>query len=648
MKLNDISISKKIVLSIIIFTFPIFLLGYFLVVEKQGLIDFTNQEIAGVHYLRAVQTSLHALTAPTISPNEVNNAIAALKKAESEDAGSMSVTQKSADLVTSLMSVAAGKDPADALAKTLDLNSTISDNSNITLDPDMDAYFVGDILVNQATGVITQVSNLVSAAHELNDAKTDDNKVAYAEARDGFVASAGNIATELGKALKGNTDGSLAPALSADGDAVAKAAEKLLAVAKAEQHSALINAANDLSGAVKALTLKSDDQMEHLLKARNAGFRAIIVERLGIATIVVLVGIILAFVVVRSITRPLAVITGLMGRLTAGDLNVSVPQESRADEVGSLIVALKAFYEATVANRKAQEAEQQRINTEKKRAEYIKELNDSFNGQVNESLKQLNDATNKLNESANRMAEDAGISSQQATTVAAAAEQASANVQTVAAAAEELSASIHEITSRIGESSAIAQQASNEAAETRVKVGSLSEATGKIGDVVNLINQIAGQTNLLALNATIEAARAGEAGKGFAVVASEVKTLANQTARATEEITGHISAIQESVRSVSAAIENIATTISRINETSGAIASAAEEQGAATREISRNVQEASMGTSEVSSNVTKIAQAISETERMSQQVKESTKILKTETSKLDEDIVSYLSGIRSA
>ncbi len=200
--------------------------------------------------------------------------------------------------------MAADKDADDALGKTTTLISSIADNSNITLDPDLDAYFVGDILVNQTTGALTQVSALLSAASTLESGKNDDNKIAYVEARDGFAASTGNIATELGKAIKGNVDGSVKAALAADGEAVAAAADKLLTISKTNDHAALRIAAEDVSRKMHALTFKADDQMEKLLNSRNAGFRNIIIERLGIALLVVLAGVALSFTVVRSITRP--------------------------------------------------------------------------------------------------------------------------------------------------------------------------------------------------------------------------------------------------------------------------------------------------------------------------------------------------------
>ena len=187
------------------------------------------------------------------------------------------------------------------------------------------------------------------------------------------------------------------------------------------------------------------------------------------------------------------------------------------------------------------------------------------------------------------------------------------NVQTVASATEELSSSIREIGNQVSESSRIVGAAVTQADDTNAKVKALAEAAQKIGDVVTLINEIAGQTNLLALNATIEAARAGEAGKGFAVVASEVKNLATQTAKATEEIAGQVRAIQDATDTSAQAIDTIAQTINRVNEISTAIASAVEEQGAATQEIARNVQQAAQGTTEVSSNIGSVTQVAQET-----------------------------------
>ncbi len=647
LNLSDWSLSKKLTLSVVIFLFPVFLLGYFLIIEKDDLIIFTQQEIAGVNYLRPATVALGVLASPDSPKDAVNKVIADLQKAEVNDAGGLGVAAKNQAAVSALQAVATGKDTASAIPAVTDLISTISDNSNITLDPDTDAYFVGDILVNQATGVLVQSAGLIAAAQAIDADKSEDNIVAYAEARDGAAASAGNVATELGKALKGNTDSSVQTALDAAGKDVAAAADALATAAKGTDHKAVSAAAANLIKSVRAYSAKDADEMQHLLDHRIDGFHGVLYTRLSIAILSVLLGGLVSFIVVRSITKPLALITTLMGQLTEGKLDVEIPQDKRKDEVGNLIVALKAFHEAALERDAARMAESKRLDNEQRRAIRLRELNDAFKNSVSMALNHLRAAVTQLKGTSNSMAGDAEMASHQVTTVAAAAEQASANVQTVAAASEELTASIHEISRNLGESNNVALKAAEEAKQTRVKVLALSDATTKIGDVVSLINQIAGQTNLLALNATIEAARAGEAGKGFAVVASEVKALANQTARATEDITGHILAIQDSVKTVVAAMENIDGTIARVNEIAVKTSAAVEEQGSATQEIARNIQEAAIGTAEVTTNITRISQTITNTGGVAKEVLSAAKSLDTQAGTLDEDVTTYLADIAS-
>ncbi len=271
---------------------------------------------------------------------------------------------------------------------------------------------------------------------------------------------------------------------------------------------------------------------------------------------------------------------------------------------------------------------------------------DAFERDIQGVVSQVAAAATQMEASARTMAANAEETSMQSTTVAAAAEEATVNIQTVAAAAEELSSSIAEIGRQVSHSAAIASSAMDEATRTNDMVQSLAEAAGRIGQVVKLINDIASQTNLLALNATIEAARAGDAGKGFAVVANEVKSLANQTAKATDEIATQIAAVQNATRDAVGAIGGIASTIGQINDISGGIAAAVEEQGAATQEIARNVQQAAMGTQEVTGTIARVSAAAFETGNAARDVLGSAESLTRNSAILNEQVDKFVREIR--
>ena len=366
---------------------------------------------------------------------------------------------------------------------------------------------------------------------------------------------------------------------------------------------------------------------------------------LGILALVILASMAIA----NSISRPLMAATASMKRLAEGDKTIEVHHTEMKSEIGELSRALEVFKQnALEMDRLAAEQDVLKKRAEAERRQAMLDMADKFEASVSGVVSAVTAAATELQATAQSLSETAEEASQQSNAVAATSGQMTQNVQTVAAATEELSASIREIGNQVTESSRIVSGAVTQAADTNAKVKMLAEAAQKIGDVVTLINEIAGQTNLLALNATIEAARAGEAGKGFAVVASEVKNLATQTAKATEEISGQIRAIQDATASSAEAIDGITQTIGRVNEISTAIASAVEEQGAATQEISRNVQEASAGSAEVSSNIVGVTQASQQTSAGSTQVLSAASELARNGEKLRQEVESFLHTVRAA
>ncbi|HEY9080663.1 methyl-accepting chemotaxis protein [Magnetovibrio sp.] len=319
----------------------------------------------------------------------------------------------------------------------------------------------------------------------------------------------------------------------------------------------------------------------------------------------------------------------------------------RTDEFGTVARALMetkvALGEAEKREREQKAAEAAQV--EQRRAERMR-MAEQFETSVGAVVETVSAAAKEMQSTARSVSGTADQTSHQATNVAAAAEQASANVQTVASAAEELSSSISEISRQVSQSTQVAGAAVAEVDGANQKVQGLADAANKIGEVVALITDIADQTNLLALNATIEAARAGEAGKGFAVVASEVKNLANQTAKATEEISNQIGGIQGATQDAVQAIGSIGGIINQINEITSAIAAAVEEQGAATQEIARNVEQAATGTQEVSSNIAQVTQAASETGSSASQILDAAVELGRQSDQLNGEVNNFLATIR--
>ncbi len=366
-----------------------------------------------------------------------------------------------------------------------------------------------------------------------------------------------------------------------------------------------------------------------------------------VPTLVLLVGT--CFFVGRAITQPISRMTIAMTELANGQLEVEVPERGRKNEIGEMADAVQVFKEHAIQKVRL-EANQEELarQAEIDRKQAMSELADRFDSEVAAVMEALGGSAEEMQSTSQAMSATAEQTSRQASAVAAASDQASSNVQTVAAAAEELSSSIREIARQMGQSSSIAKDAAGEAEKTRGAVRGLAASAEKIGEVVNLINAIAGQTNLLALNATMEAAGAGDAGKGFAVVAGEVKSLANQTAKATEEFAAQIDAVRSEINGTVGAIEGIVGTIGKINEIAASIAAAVEEQDAATQEIARNVEQAAQGTQEVTSNIAGVTQAAGETGAAAGQVLEAARLMAERSEEMRRSVDGFLGNVRAA
>ncbi len=413
------------------------------------------------------------------------------------------------------------------------------------------------------------------------------------------------------------------------------------------------------SNTVNKIGLASDEILKKGIDLNNAGadkaasdaatsYASAFAMMVAIMCGAVVIGIAVGVYVIRDITSGIASIVKPMQALGEGDLTVEIPHRGEKTEIGLMADALQVFKEALIAKKAADETAARDAEAKIERGRRVDGITREFESMIGEIVNTVSSASAQLESSAGTLSATAERSQKQATAVAAASEEASANVQSVASATEEMASSVTEISRQVQESARMAGEAVGQANTTTERVSELSKAATRIGDVVELINTIAGQTNLLALNATIEAARAGEAGRGFAVVASEVKALAEQTAKATGEIGQQITGIQVATQESVSAIKEISGTIAKLSEISSTIAAAVEEQGAATQEISRNVQQAAQGTQQVTSNITDVQRGATETGAASTQVLSAAQMLSGDSGRLKLEVSKFLTAVRAA
>jgi len=421
-----------------------------------------------------------------------------------------------------------------------------------------------------------------------------------------------------------------------------KAVNELVHGEMAQQAETLLKDVKELNEKTSREEIRIRKQTAGVIQEAEFGMMTV-----GLAGVVI--GIVISLLLGTFLSKPIIAMTGAMKQLADGNLETEVPAQGRKDEIGDMSGAVQVFKENAVRNRELEaDQEKQKEIAEEEKRKTMNALADDFDSSVGGIVETVSSASAELNATAQSMASISEETSNQANSVAAASEQASANVQTVASATEEMSASISEINTQVAQASQVSKQAVENVEKTTRQMDELAQTADKVGEVVSMISDIAEQTNLLALNATIESARAGEAGKGFAVVASEVKALANETAKATEEIAEHIQKIQAATKGAVVSIDDIGTVVKQLEETSTTIAAAMEEQGATTQEISRNVTEAATGTQEVTSSIAGVTQASQEAGAASGQVTSASGELSQQADLMKSEVEKFLLQVRSA